>query len=48
MLVDLLDELGVPGLAVLLRDGLATRAGQPLAEAFAVAAVQHLGDRASG
>ena len=38
MLVDLLDELALPGWLSYSVDGLATRAGQPLAEAFAVAA----------
>ena len=38
VLVDLLDELALPGWLSYSVDGLATRAGQPLAEAFAVAA----------
>ena len=38
MLVELIDELGVPAWLSYSVGGLATRAGQPLAEAFAVAA----------
>jgi homocysteine S-methyltransferase len=38
VLVGLLDELGVPAWLSYSCDGLATRAGQPLAEAFAVVA----------
>jgi homocysteine S-methyltransferase len=38
VLVDLLDGLGVPAWLSYSCDGLATRAGQPLAEAFAVVA----------
>ncbi len=38
VLVDLLDELALPAWLSYSVDGLATRAGQPLAEAFAVAA----------
>ena len=38
VLVDLLDELGVPAWLSYSCDGAATRAGQPLAEAFAVVA----------
>ncbi len=37
VLVELVDELGVPAWLSYSVDGLATRAGQPLAEAFAVA-----------
>ena len=38
VLVDLLDEIGVPAWLSYSCDGIATRAGQPLAEAFAVVA----------
>ncbi len=41
VLVELVDELGVPAWLSYSVDGLATRAGQPLAEAFAVADRQH-------